>query len=155
MASTEHKPSPRVTIESIDTDSPAAAMMASESHPSPAMTIGSTGSETSFNMLSHNDSITPNSTGPTSPSLPPQADKALTEPTNGKMPSSGVIHNKLLDQVMHGPGRLPSPQPTHLGVPGTPGHLRFLDEEGPGYVAPKFEGKEQQMEQGTYITVRL
>ena len=67
------------------------------------------------------------------------------------MPPSGVIHNKLLDQVMHGSGRIPSPQPTHLGIPGTPGHLRLLDEEGPGYEAPKFEGKAQQMEEGTFV----
>jgi len=64
--------------------------------------------------------------------------------------SNGVLHNKLLDQVSQTPDRQPSPQPTHLSVPGgasgthTP---RILHETGSGYVAPKFEGKEQQMEE--------
>jgi hypothetical protein len=53
--------------------------------------------------------------------------------------------NKLVDQVRASPIRGPSPQPTHLSVPGT-STPRMLQEEGPGYVAPKFEGKEQQME---------
>ena len=57
------------------------------------------------------------------------------------------IHNKVLDHVVRTPGRQPSPQPTHLSVPG-PGPHRILHEEGSGYVAPKFEGKELQMEQG-------
>lgn len=60
-------------------------------------------------------------------------------------------HNKLLDHVIRTPGRQPSPQPTHLSVPG-PGPHRVLHEEGPGYVAPKFEGKELQMEQGMLCT---
>lgn len=64
------------------------------------------------------------------------------------LPQNGIIHNKLLEQVIRTPGRLPSPQPTHLGVPG-PSQHRVLHEEGSGYVAPKFEGKELQMYQGT------
>ena len=53
-------------------------------------------------------------------------------------------HNKLLEQVVRTPDRLPSPQPTHLNVPN---HAhRVLHEEGSGYVAPKFEGKAEQME---------
>lgn len=64
------------------------------------------------------------------------------------LPQNGIIHNKLLEQVVRTPGRLPSPQPTHLSVPG-PSQHRVLHEEGSGYVAPKFEGKELQMEQGT------
>lgn len=67
-----------------------------------------------------------------------------------KSPQNGV-HNKLLEQVVRTPGRQPSPQPTHLGVPG-PSHHRVLHEEGSGYVAPKFEGKEQQMDEGMSIT---
>lgn len=53
--------------------------------------------------------------------------------------------SKLLEQVIRTPGRMPSPQPTHLAVPGhsTP---KVLPQEGSGYVAPKFEGKEKQME---------
>ena len=59
--------------------------------------------------------------------------------------------NKLLDHVVRTPGRQPSPQPTHLSVPG-PGPHRILHEEGSGYVAPKFEGKELQMEQGKFCS---
>ncbi|KAF2195373.1 NAD-dependent glutamate dehydrogenase [Zopfia rhizophila CBS 207.26] len=61
-------------------------------------------------------------------------------------PVNGV-QNKLLDQVLRTPGCQPSPQPTHLNVPGS-GHStpRVLPQEGSGYVAPKFEGKEKQME---------
>ena len=55
--------------------------------------------------------------------------------------------NKNLEHVVRTPGRKPSPQPTHLSVPGQPPH-KMLNEEGPGYVAPKFEGKEKQMEEG-------
>jgi len=54
--------------------------------------------------------------------------------------------NKLLEKVVRTPGRQPSPQPTHLSVPGaTANHV--LHEKGSGYVAPKFEGKAQQMEE--------
>lgn len=59
------------------------------------------------------------------------------------------IHNKILDNVVRTPGRVPSPQPTHLSVPGAShhNHSQLLHEQGSGYVAPKFEGKEQQMEE--------
>ncbi len=61
--------------------------------------------------------------------------------------SPGPFTNKLLDQVIRTPGRQPSPQPVHLSVPnGT--HHRVLPDQSPGYMAPKFEGKERQMEQG-------
>lgn len=69
-----------------------------------------------------------------------------TEEPQDKSPTNG-IHNKILEQVVRTPGRQPSPQPTHLTVPG-PGHPRVLQEQGSGYVAPVFEGKEQQMDQG-------
>ena len=65
-----------------------------------------------------------------------------------KVPHNG-IHNKLLEHVVRTPGRIPSPQPTHLSVPGSSQH-RVLHEEGSGYVAPKFEGKELQMDQGSF-----
>ncbi|KAK5154670.1 glutamate dehydrogenase (NADP(+)) gdh1 [Oleoguttula sp. CCFEE 6159] len=65
-------------------------------------------------------------------------------PTMDSLHANG-IHNKLLEQVIRTPGRMPSPQPTHLSVPGVTQH-RVLREES-GYVAPKFEGKEQQMEE--------
>lgn len=65
-------------------------------------------------------------------------------------PPQDSVHNRLLEQVIRTPGRQPSPQPTHLGVPGA-SHHRVLHEEGSGYVAPKFEGKEQQMEEGMFL----
>ena len=71
--------------------------------------------------------------------------ESTTEPLE-KMPVNGV-HNKILEQVVRAPGRQPSPQPTHLSVPGSSQH-KVLHEEGSGYVAPKFEGKELQMDQG-------
>jgi hypothetical protein len=63
-----------------------------------------------------------------------------------RLPQNGV-HNKLFDHVIRTPERRPSPQPTHLSVPGPSSH-KVLHEEGSGYVAPKFEGKELQMDQG-------
>ena len=63
------------------------------------------------------------------------------------VPPPNGIHNKILEQVVRTPGRLPSPQPTHLSVPG-PAQPRLLHEHGSGYVAPKFDGKASQMEQG-------
>ncbi|OQE13603.1 hypothetical protein PENFLA_c045G04149 [Penicillium flavigenum] len=54
-------------------------------------------------------------------------------------------HNKHLDHAVGSATRQPSPQPTHLGIPGTP--HRVLSEEDPGYIAAKFEGKQKQMEQ--------
>lgn len=78
--------------------------------------------------------------------LPRSEPMSSPEPHHA-LPQNGVIHNKLLEQVIRTPGRLPSPQPTHLGVPG-PSQHRVLHEEGSGYVAPKFEGKELQMDQG-------
>jgi glutamate dehydrogenase len=53
--------------------------------------------------------------------------------------------NKLLEQVIRTPDRMPSPQPTHLSVAGTVSH-KVLREPGSGYVAPTFEGKTEQME---------
>lgn len=72
--------------------------------------------------------------------------ESTTEPPPERAPENG-IHNKILEQVVRTPGRQPSPQPTHLSVPGSSQH-KVLHEEGSGYVAPKFEGKELQMDQG-------
>lgn len=58
-------------------------------------------------------------------------------------------HNKHLDHVIRTPGRQPSPQPVHLALPA---HHRVLSEEGPGYISAKFEGKQEQMEQGKIST---
>lgn len=77
----------------------------------------------------------------------PQPTSPLQSPDMPEKSLPNGIHNKLLEQVVRTPGRQPSPQPTHLSVPGASSH-RILQEEGPGYVAPKFEGKELQMDQG-------
>jgi hypothetical protein len=74
----------------------------------------------------------------------PSNTNTMAMPANGEAQSNGTLHNKLLDQVVRTPDRRPSPQPTHLSVPGQV--HKVLQEEGSGYVAPKFEGKEQQME---------
>ena len=73
--------------------------------------------------------------------------------SNGDGSQELHLPNKLVDHVARTPGRRPSPQPTHLGVPGAShsNNSRILHETGPGYVAPKFEGKEQQMEDGMNI----
>ena len=103
------------------------------------------------------------------PAEPQAAAKAKAKPVNGMavfdkfktspLPSTDVsgagtptghahVHpvNKHLEAVVRTPGRQPSPQPTHLGIPG--GTHRVLSEEGPGYVSAVFEGKEKQMEAG-------
>jgi glutamate dehydrogenase len=62
-----------------------------------------------------------------------------------------TITNKLVDQVIRIPGREPSPQPTHVSVPGVNNGYnphRVLRSATVGYVAPKFEGKKTQMEEG-------
>lgn len=73
---------------------------------------------------------------------------------NGTLPS-GPIQNKLVQQVIRTPDRQPSPQPTLLGVPGASqqNHSnqslhKILSDHSSGYVAPKFEGKKAQMEEG-------
>ena len=89
----------------------------------------------------------PGENGVASIDLPTQETPPDPEPKE-KVPENG-IHNKVLEQVVRTPGRQPSPQPTHLSVPGpSSSQHRILPEEGPGYVAPKFEGKELQMDQG-------
>ena len=82
----------------------------------------------------------------------PRGDFVSSTVREERIPPNG-IHNKLLEQVIRTPGRQPSPLPTHLSIPG-PSHYRVSPEDGPGYVAPKFEGKEQQMEQGTFFLGR-
>ena len=71
----------------------------------------------------------------------------MSTPVNG---APTPPENKLLNQVVQPPARNSSPLPTHLSLPGS-GHStpRVLPSEGTGgsgYVAPKFEGKEKQME---------
>ena len=70
---------------------------------------------------------------------------------NGEQPINPAKH-KLIEQVIRTPGRQPSPQPTLLGVPGASSSNqslhRILSDHGSGYVAPKFEGKKNQMAEG-------
>jgi glutamate dehydrogenase len=67
--------------------------------------------------------------------------------------------HKLVEQVLRAPGRQPSPQPTMLGVPGASQSNqslhKILSDHSVGYVAPKFEGKKSQMEEGMYNIHRL
>ncbi|KAF2773618.1 NAD-dependent glutamate dehydrogenase [Teratosphaeria nubilosa] len=55
--------------------------------------------------------------------------------------------NKLLEKVVRPPNRQPSPQPTRLSVPGGTPQYHVLHETGSGYVAPKFEGKQEQQDE--------
>ncbi|KAK5263408.1 NAD-dependent glutamate dehydrogenase, partial [Exophiala xenobiotica] len=74
--------------------------------------------------------------------------------TNGEGLLNPAKH-RLVEQVIRTPGRQPSPQPTLLGVPGASASSSNVslhrtlgaDHDGPGYVAPKFEGKKAQMEE--------
>lgn len=89
-----------------------------------------------------------------------QPDAGPEDPTDVKLPrrestaeppepiALNGAQNRILEQVVRTPGRQPSPQPTHLSVPGGPSQSKMLHDEGSGYVAPKFEGKESQMDQG-------
>lgn len=73
-----------------------------------------------------------------------------------------VLHNpvvnKSVENVIRTPGRQPSPQPTHFSVPlslkngnGNGNGHRVLRSATVGYVAPEFEGKKAQMEQGMLV----
>jgi glutamate dehydrogenase len=71
-------------------------------------------------------------------------------PVNG-LSGAQVAAAKLLGQSLP-QERRPSPNPTHLNVPGSSGVStpRIIPQEGAGgsgYVAPKFEGKAKQMEE--------
>lgn len=100
-------------------------------------------------------SIDPGSVRPPSEGLPSPAVGAMSTPqlvldSGSSGPGTPIgfqrfPHNKHLDNASRTPGRQPSPQPTHLGLPG---HHRVLPEEGTGYIASKFEGKQKQMEEG-------
>ena len=74
------------------------------------------------------------------------ASPAANGTADGAALNGSAPQNKLLEKVVRTPGRQPSPQPTHLSVPGAiKSHV--LHEPGAGYVAPKFDGKAQQMEE--------
>ncbi|KAJ5138923.1 uncharacterized protein N7515_003771 [Penicillium bovifimosum] len=92
---------------------------------------------------------TPNGTGSSLPTRPQPKLYSSQEGSSGAGTPIGFQrfppHNKHLDHAVGAALRQPSPQPTHLGIPGTP--HRVLSEEDPGYIAAKFEGKQKQMEQ--------
>jgi glutamate dehydrogenase len=78
------------------------------------------------------------------------ASDGSTPPAHG-LSGAQVAAHKLLGADL--PNRGPSPNPTHLGIPGSPGSghstPRTIPQEGAGgsgYVAPTFEGKEKQMD---------
>ena len=58
--------------------------------------------------------------------------------------------NKMVEQITKGPGRKPSPQPTHFSVPllKNGNGQRVIRSATIGYVAPEFKGKIAQMAQG-------
>ena len=66
--------------------------------------------------------------------------------SDGAAMNGSAPQNKILEKVVRTPGRQPSPQPTHLSVPGSI-KAHVLHEPGSGYVAPQFEGKAQQLEE--------
>jgi glutamate dehydrogenase len=60
--------------------------------------------------------------------------------------------NKFIENLRT-PDRQPSPQPTHLNASGNVQNHRVLHEQGTGYVAPKFEGKNEQMDKYVFSLV--
>jgi glutamate dehydrogenase len=100
-------------------------------------------------MASPAPSSTASENGTTLPSRPQPKLFASQDGSSGPGTPIGFQrypHNKHLDHVVGAALRNPSPQPTHLGIPGSPSP-RVLSEEDPGYIAAKFEGKQKQMEQ--------
>ena len=89
-------------------------------------------------------------TEPTTPDSMPAIKLPRRESTTEapERPQNGV-QSKTIDQNLRTAGREPSPQPTHLSV-SMPGSHRILQEGGSGYIAPRFEGKDLQMEQGMF-----
>ena len=80
----------------------------------------------------------------------------MANPTpNGTGEVLNPAKHKLVEQVVRTPGRQPSPQPTMLGVPGAAQSNqslhKILSDHSSGYVAPKFEGKKAQMEEGEQL----
>jgi glutamate dehydrogenase len=76
---------------------------------------------------------------------------SATQASGNGLSGAQVAAHKLLGESLPSQNRQPSPNPTHLNVPGSSGVStpRIIPQEGAGgsgYVAPKFEGKEKQME---------
>jgi len=96
---------------------------------------------------------------------PLQADLAMTafpqyiDPcSDGMAPvqfNDTPLPNKLIEQVIRTPGRIPSPQPAHLainGVNGSGNGHKVLRSATVGYIAPKFDGKNAQMDEGDFLS---
>lgn len=67
-------------------------------------------------------------------------------------PSAPVPAHKLVDSLKDQTNRHPSPQPTHVSYPKVNGNgHRVLRSATVGYVAPIFQGKAEQMKQGSYF----
>lgn len=66
------------------------------------------------------------------------------------------LPNKLIEQIIRTPGRIPSPQPAHLGinngVNGNGNGHKVLRSATVGYIAPKFDGKNAQMDEGDFLS---
>lgn len=66
--------------------------------------------------------------------------------------------NRLLESIKQSPGRHPSPQPAHLSYPknanGNGNGHRVLRSATVGYIAPAFEGKQEQIAEGECIQDR-
>lgn len=81
---------------------------------------------------------------------------APTANGTGEMSLNPAKH-KLVEQIVRTPGRQPSPQPTMLGVPGATQSNqslhKILSDHSSGYVAPQFEGKKAQMEEGEHCNM--
>ena len=64
---------------------------------------------------------------------------------------AAALPNKLVEQLIRTPGRIPSPQPSHYSVGhgnGNGNGHKVLRSATVGYIAPPFEGKNKQMEEG-------
>lgn len=86
---------------------------------------------------------------------PPIAFPEFHEPINNMAENQAPVH-KLVDQVSRTPGRQPSPQPAHFGIPhknlsGNGNGHRTLRSATVGYIAPEFKGKQAQMVEGELV----
>lgn len=74
-----------------------------------------------------------------------------------------AIPARLVEQHVRTPGRIPSPQPAHFSVPASTGNStpvngernghKVLRSATVGYIAPPFEGKNKQMEEGEFSCI--
>lgn len=88
------------------------------------------------------------------------------DPWDGKMTpvtfENKALPTRLAEQTIRTPGRIPSPQPAHFSLPSHNGNgngngHKVLRSATVGYIAPPFDGKQKQMEEGenAYMRNRL